>query len=52
MRVRANFQDRDDFGASVEGEPYLQRVSLLAGRGTELIQLDIQKFQVLEESLV
>ncbi len=39
-------------GASVEGEPNPQCVSLLAGLGTELIQLDVQKLQVLEESLV
>jgi hypothetical protein len=42
----------DDFGARVEGEPNPQRVSISAGFGTKLIQLDMQEPQVPEEPLM
>jgi hypothetical protein len=48
LRARSNFQHGYDFGASIAGEPNPQRVSLLAGLGTELIQLDLQELQALE----
>lgn len=48
LRARSNFQHSNDFGASIDGEPNPQRVSLLTGLGTELIQLDMQELQVVE----
>jgi hypothetical protein len=48
LSARPDFQHADDFGTGVDGEPNPQSVSLLAGLGTELIQLDVQELQALE----
>lgn len=52
LRARPNLQSGDDFSPSIDREPNPKRVSLLAGLGAKLIQLDVQELQVLEEPLV